>query len=79
MNTPYEHTHITWRKRNDDGSVSNLVNIIPDRDRAADEVAELIRNPDVFAVRAIDYPAGDEAEEAEATAFHTRIGPPVTH
>lgn len=72
------YTHITWRKRNADGSVSNLVNTITDRDRAADEVAELIRNPDVFAVRALDYPAADNPVETDATDFHTRIGPPTS-
>lgn len=74
----YEYTHITWRARNEDGTVSNLVNVIPDRERAADEVAELVRNPDVFAVRALDYPLADQDDEREATEFHTRIGPPVT-
>lgn len=75
----YEHTHITWRRINDDGSVSTYVHTIPDKERAADEICELVLMPGVFALRCIHYgeePTGDS--EAEATEFHARIGPPVT-
>lgn len=73
----YEYTHLSWRKRNEDGTASNMVHVIPDRERAADEVRELLLNPDVFAVRAIHYPCTDPDGE-ETAAHHVKIGPPVT-
>lgn len=75
----YKCTHLTWRKINDDGSVSNLVHLIEDRERAADEIRELALTPGVFALRFEhegEEPTGEG--EAEATAFVTRIGPPIT-
>lgn len=75
----YEYTHLTWRRIDDEGHVSNLVHIIEDKERAADEIRELVLTPGVFALRWIHY--GEEPtaqEQTEATEFHTRIGPPVT-
>jgi hypothetical protein len=71
----YEYTHITWRKHNDDGSVTTLVNVIPDKEQAADEIKELVTTPGVFALRYIHY--GEEAAapgEQASTEFHLSIG-----
>lgn len=77
MTTKYEYTHISWRHLNEDGTVSNMVHVIHDRERAADEVKELMLNPDVFAVRALHYPCADPEGE-EYTAHQVKIGPPTT-
>lgn len=73
----YEYTHLSWRLRNDDGTVSNMVDVIPDKERAAAKVTELILNPDVFAVRVLHYPCADPDGEEIAT-HQVKIGPPIT-
>lgn len=75
----YQYTHITWRRRNEDGHVSTYVNTIPDKERAADEIKELALIEGVFALRFIHY--GEEeitASQSAPVEFHTRIGPPIT-
>lgn len=56
----YTHTHLTWVRRSPDtGESTTYVHVIPDRERAAAEVMELMLNPDVYAVRALEYPRAD--------------------
>lgn len=76
----YQYTHLTWREINEDGT-SNCMNIIRDKKCAADEIRRLALTPGVFALRFIHHgeePTEDTRAQAEATEFHTRIGPPVT-
>lgn len=75
----YEHTHLSWRRRDEDGDVTNYVHIIDDKERAADEIRELVLTEGVFALRFIHYGEHEAGERQEAaTESHIRIGPPVT-
>lgn len=53
---PYEYTHLTWRGQNAEGTITTYVHVIPDRERAADEIRELAMNPRVSSLRVIQYP-----------------------
>jgi hypothetical protein len=77
MSDAHEYTHLTWRARNAEGTVTTYVHTIPDRERAADEIKELALSPTVYALRVIHYPQPDGVTSSGMVEV-TPIGPPHT-